>query len=69
MLDHGILPNVVTYSSIIDGLCKVEAMDKAEEVPKQMFDKHIMLDCTTYTSLLHGYLSLGQWKEAVRILK
>jgi len=32
MLDHGIPPNVMTCSSIIDGLCKVHAMDKAEEV-------------------------------------
>jgi pentatricopeptide repeat protein len=32
MLDLGIPPDVVTCNSIIDGLCKVKAMDKAEEV-------------------------------------
>ncbi|CAD6220799.1 unnamed protein product [Miscanthus lutarioriparius] len=55
-------PNAVSYTT-------VKAMDKAEEVRRQMFDKHIMPDCATYNSLIHGYLSLGQWKEAVRILK
>jgi len=34
-----------------------------------MINKHIMPNCATYNSLVHGYLSLGQWKEAVRILK
>jgi pentatricopeptide repeat protein len=69
MLDRGIPPDVVTCNLIVDGLCKVHAMDKAEEVLRQMIDKHIMPNCATYNSLIHGYLSLGQWKEADKILK
>jgi pentatricopeptide repeat protein len=32
MMQHRIRPDVATYSSIIDALCKVRAMDKAEQI-------------------------------------
>jgi pentatricopeptide repeat protein len=32
MVQQGIRPDVVTYKCIIDALCKVRAMDKAEEI-------------------------------------
>ena len=32
MVQQGVVPNVVTYNSIIDALCKAGAMDKTELV-------------------------------------
>ena len=29
-LEMGVSPNVVTYNTIIDGLCKAKAVDRAE---------------------------------------
>uniref|UniRef100_A0A0A9B0L0 Pentatricopeptide repeat-containing protein n=1 Tax=Arundo donax TaxID=35708 RepID=A0A0A9B0L0_ARUDO len=55
MLHRGVSPDVVTYNSIIDGMCKAQAMDKAEAVLQQMFAKGVLPVCTTYNSLVHGY--------------
>jgi pentatricopeptide repeat protein len=30
MVQQGVAPDVVTYNSVIDALCKAKAMDKAE---------------------------------------
>jgi pentatricopeptide repeat protein len=34
-----------------------------------MLNKGVTPDCFTYTSLLHGYCSLGKWNEVIRVLK
>jgi leucine-rich PPR motif-containing protein len=59
MMDRGIPPNVVTYTTVIDGLCKAQAVDRAEGVFQQMIDKGVKPDNDTYISLIHGYLSIG----------
>lgn len=43
--------------------------EQGRGVLPQMFDKGIMPDNATYNSLLHGYCSLGQCKEALRIFR
>jgi pentatricopeptide repeat protein len=63
ILDHGIDLNVVTCSSIIDGLYKAEA------TLQKMLDKGVTPNRFTYNTLLHGYCSSGKWNEAIRILK
>jgi leucine-rich PPR motif-containing protein len=59
-LEMGVSPNVVTYTTIIDGLCKAQSVDKADGVKP---------DHDTYNCLIHGYLSTRQWEEVVRRLK
>ena len=44
-------------------------VDRAEGVFQQMIDKGVKPDIQTYTCLIHGYLSTGQWKEVVQRLK
>ena len=41
MMQQGVVPDVVTYSSIIDGLCKARALDEAEVVLRQMIDSGV----------------------------
>uniref|UniRef100_A0ACD5ZPD8 Uncharacterized protein n=1 Tax=Avena sativa TaxID=4498 RepID=A0ACD5ZPD8_AVESA len=64
MVRQGIVPDVVTYTSIIDALCKARAMDKAQLVLSQMVDNGVQPDEVTYNTMIHGYSSLGRWKEA-----
>ncbi|KAG8037208.1 hypothetical protein GUJ93_ZPchr0020g33576 [Zizania palustris] len=68
MKKQGISPDVVTYNSTIDGLCKSKEMDKAEKVLQQMLDAGVQPDNITYSSLINGYSSLGMWKESVRTM-
>ncbi|KAF8673131.1 hypothetical protein HU200_048678 [Digitaria exilis] len=66
---QGIQPDLATYNSIIDALCKARAMDKAEAVLSQMADKGVRPNSWTYNSLIHGYSSRGKWKDVVRVFK
>ena len=60
MMDRGILPDVVTYTTVIDGLCKAQVVDRAKGVFQQMIDNGVKPDNGTYNCLIHGYLSIGQ---------
>uniref|UniRef100_A0A0E0EZG4 NADPH-protochlorophyllide oxidoreductase n=1 Tax=Oryza meridionalis TaxID=40149 RepID=A0A0E0EZG4_9ORYZ len=70
MLDRGILPNVVTYSSIIAALCKAQAMDKAMEPKeaigflKKMHSDGVEPDVVTYNSLMDYLCKNGRCTEA-----
>ncbi|KAK1646190.1 hypothetical protein QYE76_063995 [Lolium multiflorum] len=46
-IQQGIVPNVVTYISVIDALCKARAMDKSELFLKQMVDNNVQLNNVT----------------------
>jgi pentatricopeptide repeat protein len=63
MVQQGIAPNVVTYTSVIDALCKARAMDKSELFLRQMVDNNVQLNNVTYNCMIHGY-STGRLKEA-----
>jgi leucine-rich PPR motif-containing protein len=69
MMDRGIPPDIVTYNTVIDGLCKAQVVDRAKGVFQQMIDKGVKPNNVTYNCLIHGYLSIEQWKEVVRMLK
>ena len=59
----------MTYNTIIDGLCKTQAVDRAEVVLQQMIDKGVKPNIRTYTCLIRGHLFTGQWEEVVRRFK
>ncbi|KAG8100879.1 hypothetical protein GUJ93_ZPchr1355g26848, partial [Zizania palustris] len=58
--NQGISPNVVTYTSTIDGLCKSKEMDKAEKVLQQMLDAGVQPD--------NNIQQLDQWKREAKQL-
>jgi leucine-rich PPR motif-containing protein len=39
MMDRGIPPGAVTYTTVIDGMCKAQVVDRAKGVFLQMIDK------------------------------
>jgi leucine-rich PPR motif-containing protein len=69
MMDQGIPPNIVTYNTVIDGLCKAQVVDRAKGVFQQMIDKGVKPNNVTYNCLIHGYLSIKQWKEDLACLQ
>jgi pentatricopeptide repeat protein len=44
-------------------------MDKAEVILRQMVNNGVQPNTVTYNSLIHGYSTLRQSKEVVRLLK
>uniref|UniRef100_A0A6N2L8Q5 Pentatricopeptide repeat-containing protein n=1 Tax=Salix viminalis TaxID=40686 RepID=A0A6N2L8Q5_SALVM len=46
---HGCKPDVVTYNTIIDSLCKDRLVNDAMEFLSEMLDRGIQPDVVTYT--------------------
>ncbi|RYR07789.1 hypothetical protein Ahy_B05g075241 [Arachis hypogaea] len=51
---HGIVPNVVMYSAIIDSLCKVGLVNLAFRVFSDMLAKGISIDVQSYNIMING---------------
>ncbi|GLU09249.1 hypothetical protein SLE2022_261190 [Rubroshorea leprosula] len=54
MTVFGCLPDVITYGTIIDGLCKCGMVEMAKELFLEMKKKGISPNVIAYNSLLHG---------------
>ncbi|XP_038899857.1 pentatricopeptide repeat-containing protein At3g22470, mitochondrial-like [Benincasa hispida] len=57
-------PDVISYSIIIDGLCKDRQEDKARELFEEMKAQGMVPDVISYNSLIHGFCRSGKWEEA-----
>ncbi|XP_057790765.1 pentatricopeptide repeat-containing protein At1g62720-like [Salvia miltiorrhiza] len=68
MVGKCILPNVVTYSSIIHAYCKEEKMEKAENMLEIMMQQHICPDVFTYSLLIEGLCLKGEIGRAKQLL-
>uniref|UniRef100_A0A6N2MAQ8 Amine oxidase domain-containing protein n=1 Tax=Salix viminalis TaxID=40686 RepID=A0A6N2MAQ8_SALVM len=69
MEQNGGKPNVVTYNTIIDNLCKDRLVNEAMEFLSEMLDRGIQPNVVTYNSIVHGFCNLGQLNEATRLFK
>ncbi|KAI5063586.1 hypothetical protein GOP47_0022133 [Adiantum capillus-veneris] len=68
MEKSGCIPNVATYTSLIDGLMKAKEVDKAFAVLTQMKKRGCMPGMVTYNSLLDGLLKENKVSKALAIL-
>ncbi|XP_031265483.1 putative pentatricopeptide repeat-containing protein At1g12700, mitochondrial [Pistacia vera] len=57
-------PDIVSYGSMIDGLCKDELVDKAKELFLEMKGKRIKPDVVVFNSLIYGWCFVGNLEEA-----
>jgi pentatricopeptide repeat protein len=64
MTEVGIKPNVVTYSSLIDGHSKMGKMEIATAIYTEMVAKGIEPNVVTYTALIHGHAKNGSMDAA-----
>lgn len=62
------MPNVICYTEVIRGYCKLGQMDKARSVFLEMSSYNIQPNKSTYTVMIDGYCKLGNMEETT-ILK
>ncbi|KAF2283099.1 hypothetical protein GH714_043422 [Hevea brasiliensis] len=68
MVERGCKPNVVTYTTIIDVLCKDELDSEALDIFSQMRNKGISPNVVTYRCLIRGLCNLGKINQALALL-
>ncbi|XLT59850.1 hypothetical protein HN873_052454, partial [Arachis hypogaea] len=64
MLDKGISPNVITYSSLIFGLCLEGQYKEAIDLLSDMVLRNISPNVRTYSILIDGLCKEGKIKDA-----
>ncbi|KAK3211897.1 hypothetical protein Dsin_016603 [Dipteronia sinensis] len=57
-------PDIISYSSIIDGLCKDGSIDKAKELFSEMKSRGIRPNVVSYNFLICGLCCWGKWEDA-----
>ena len=67
MIGYGALPNIFTYNSVLDALCKEGKTTEALNLVDEMFRRGEKPDVVTYNSLIKGLCRTRQWKEATRL--
>ncbi|KAH7516008.1 hypothetical protein FEM48_Zijuj10G0089400 [Ziziphus jujuba var. spinosa] len=68
MLAKGIEPDKLTYSVIIDALCKEENIMEALKLRDEMLKKGIPLNLGTYESLIQALCDKEEFLEALKLL-
>ncbi|XP_020585016.1 pentatricopeptide repeat-containing protein At5g57250, mitochondrial [Phalaenopsis equestris] len=59
-------PNLMTYTAVVDALCRVGRIDEASVAVQKMEKDGIVLDAVLYTSWICGYFRKGLLMEAFR---
>ncbi|KAK3193611.1 hypothetical protein Dsin_024921 [Dipteronia sinensis] len=67
MLDQGVQPAVVTFSVVIEDLCKNEKMDEADGLLELVIRRGVDPNTCTYNSLINGYCLMGSIDDASRL--
>ncbi|KAE8690974.1 Detected protein of unknown function [Hibiscus syriacus] len=65
MCESGISPNVITYTSMVNGLCKSDNMDLALKMHYEMKSKGLQLDVTAFNALIDGFCKKRDMVRAV----
>ncbi|PNX86180.1 pentatricopeptide repeat-containing protein, partial [Trifolium pratense] len=63
-----IIPDVVTYSSLIDGLCKSGRIEYALELVDEMRCREVIPNVVTYNSLINCLCKSGRIKYALELV-
>ncbi|KAJ0976402.1 hypothetical protein J5N97_018367 [Dioscorea zingiberensis] len=69
LLEHGFKPDVFTFSSIIDGLCRVYQMDDAFDCFSEMVEWGVSPNAVTYNILIHSLCIVGDVRKSINLLK
>ncbi|PKA49911.1 Pentatricopeptide repeat-containing protein [Apostasia shenzhenica] len=69
MRNCGCFPDVVTYTTLIVGLCWDGRVEEAFGVLDHMLDAECMPNVYTYTPIIQAYCSMGRIPEAKRLVK
>ncbi|XP_026389165.1 pentatricopeptide repeat-containing protein At1g64583, mitochondrial-like [Papaver somniferum] len=53
--DSNTVPNVIVYTSLVNGFCNSGRLNEAKRVFDEMVSRGIFANVTTYTTLIHGH--------------
>ncbi|CAA2995543.1 Hypothetical predicted protein [Olea europaea subsp. europaea] len=68
MEEAGVTPDVMTYTTYVEGLCKHGWSDIGYEVSRALKAKNVPIDVHCYRVLIHGFVKEKKVKEADIIL-
>ncbi|KAK9110093.1 hypothetical protein Sjap_018153 [Stephania japonica] len=60
---HRISPSVVTFTILVDALCKDGKIKEAAQLFEEMRKRRVELNVSTYSSLINGLCNYGQWED------
>jgi pentatricopeptide repeat protein len=63
------LPDLISYSTIISGLCKAGRLDEAKKKFMEMMGKNLHPDSVIYDTFIHSFCKQGRISSAFRVLK
>ncbi|GAV60133.1 Glyco_transf_8 domain-containing protein/PPR domain-containing protein/PPR_1 domain-containing protein/PPR_2 domain-containing protein, partial [Cephalotus follicularis] len=63
------MPDLVTYSIIISGLCKAGRLDEAKKKFIELMGKNLEPDSIVYDTVIHSFCKEGKISSAFRVLK
>nr|XP_023874319.1 pentatricopeptide repeat-containing protein At1g06710, mitochondrial-like [Quercus suber] len=69
MLENSCAPNVVIYTEMIDGLCKVGKTDEAYKLMLMMEEKGCYPNVVTYTAMIDGFGKVGKVEKCFELLR
>jgi pentatricopeptide repeat protein len=69
MLKMGFLPDIVTYSAAMNGLCKAGEVDNALGIFRDISAKYYLPDVVPHNILINGFRISGKLNEAQEIMK
>lgn len=59
MAQKGVVSDVFTHNHIVNGLCKIGLLDKADLVVREMLEFGPRPNCATYNTLIKGYCAVN----------
>ncbi|PWA62676.1 pentatricopeptide repeat protein [Artemisia annua] len=68
VFQKGISPDVITYSSLIDGLCNLGRWEEASKMLQEMLDVGISLDVQTFSILVDALCKEGKVEAAENVI-
>lgn len=68
MLKENIFPDLFTYTTLIDGLCKEGNISRARSLLRQILQDGMLPDVAAYTALISGLFREGELDEGKYLL-
>jgi len=69
MSEKGRRPGLVSYNTLIDGLCKHCKINKAQQIFHEMPKHGLNPDVVTYNTLISGFCKVGNLGKAKELLR
>ncbi|KAL3621541.1 hypothetical protein CASFOL_036453 [Castilleja foliolosa] len=69
LADSGVVPNIITYNTLINGMCRAGQVNRALKLFEQLLMKGHFPDSITYSTLIEGLQRVGREGDAYKIFE